>query len=711
MTLNMNRQSVSNESVLERLNRKKNAQVTVKRTFNKIEAAVNAVRSHIDTGRLMASGKQVCIMAKDERRLINYAALIVQNKEYALDLETSGLEPYGDFIVGVCLYTPNPEEIRLYIPLHHTDLENNFIHGQMEQDRFFDIMGGIIENPEMRFINHMTKFDGKFLRAQAGVTVGFYYWDTWIGAKLLNENEKTHELKPLYAKYIERQDNWMEAETFGKLFGKEIPFNYMPIEIATVYGADDAYKAYKLKEFQQKYLNVENARADMRKIAVLMRDVEMPLVSGVVNMELAGVCIDKAEAAKLSEEFTTRKDELLSRLEEFVWQYREQIAEHPELSRLSFVEEGEYKINFNSPQQLAAFLYDILHCPEGIKEKRKDSDRGTGEFVLTQLSIKMKMYSSFFKTLLEYRGVQKLLTTYIDKLPAVVNPITNRLHGGFNQYGTDTGRFSSSEPNLQNIPSHEKRIRRIFLPSDGCVLISSDYSQIEPRTLAYMAQEERMIEEYRKGRDLYSAMASDVFEKAYEECGDGTDERTRIKAILLGIMYEKDAKTIAKEFGKPAQWGIDLVDHFLSRYPKILLFKMQTIHMAETLGYVTTVEGRKRRLPDMQLDREDARYFLAFRKCVNARIQGTSADITKRAMHYVDTDEELKDYGLRMLLTVHDEIISECPVSNYLRDAALRKRALMIKAAQDVLVGMPVKCDLEITDRWYGEKLNERFGL
>jgi DNA polymerase I-like protein with 3'-5' exonuclease and polymerase domains len=703
------REVINSASVLERLNRKKNAQVTVKRTFNKIEAAVNAVRSHVETGRLRRSEKQVCIMAQDERKLMDYAGKIVCNRMYTLDLETSGLDPYTDFVVGVCLYTPNPEEIRLYIPLHHTDLENNLIEGQMSQERFIDIMGGIIVDKGMRYNNHVTKFDGKFLLAQMGLRVGFYYWDTHIGGKLLNENERSHELKPLYAKYIERRKDWLEAETFGKLFGKEIPFNYMPIDIATVYGADDAYKAHKLMEFQQQYLREDNPRQDMAKIAKLMNDVEMPLISGVVEMELAGVCIDDGYAGILSSEFHAREQELLVELNAYVDRYVDRFAEHEELSRLAKSGDG-FQLNFNSPPQLAFFLYDILGCPEGIKEKRKDSDRGTGEYVLMQLGMRMKVHAKFFDTLLKYRGVKKLLTTYVDKLPAVVNPVTHRLHGLFNQYGTDTGRFSSSEPNLQNIPSHEKRIRKMFLPSNGYLFISSDYSQIEPRTLAYMANETHMIEEYRRGRDLYSAMASNIFNMAYEDCGDGTDERTRIKAILLGIMYEKDAKTIAKEFGKPAQWGIDLVENFLNRYPKIRLFKMETIHMAETLGYVTTVEGRKRRLPDMRLDREDSRYFQAFRKCVNARIQGTSADITKRAMGYVARDEELKEYGLRMLMTVHDEIISEVR-ERYVKEAALRKRELMIKAAQDVLIGMPMKCDVEITDRWYGEKLNGRYGL
>lgn len=708
LALNLERQQASTQNVLERLKNKKVAQVEIKRVRNKIEAAVAVVTEHMRSGRLVNTGHQMCIMAKDRDILVKYCNLIKRNGEYSMDLETAGLDPYNDFIVGVCLYTPNPNEKRLYIPLNHTDINNIRHAGQMTEQDIIGIMGDVLEG-DYRWTNAYNKFDYKFVKVHLGLTMRNIHWDTWLGAKLLNENEVTHELKPLYAKYVEKSKDWLKADTFGDLFGKSIPFNYMPIDAATIYGADDPYKAFKLMQFQRNHLRLDHPKKDMRQIAHVFHNIEMPLVSVVGDMELNGVECNKDYAGELAAIFREQLETVQTRLDAYVTKYVSLIKEHAELARLAKVEKsGEVKLNFNSPQQLSAFLYDILKCPEGIKQKRDDSERGTGEFVLTKLIERKKEHTQFFNDLLKFREVAKLLGTYVEKMPNEINSRTGRIHGSFNQYGADTGRFSSSDPNLQNIPSHEKRIRKMFKAAEGCALISSDYSQIEPRTLAFMAGEENMIAAYRAGRDLYSDMASRVFNKPYEECGDGTEERQRIKAILLGIMYEKDAKTIAKEFNKPASWGVKLVGDFMQTYPKIKLFKLETIHMAETLGYVTTHSGRKRRLPDMQLDRESMKYSIAYRKCVNARIQGTALDIMKLAMIKVGNDPVLRELGCRMIMTVHDELISEVPEANA-GAAAKRKRELMVEAAQEVLIGMPVKCDLEITKVWYGEKLNSQY--
>jgi DNA polymerase-1 len=711
LAVNLEREEVNSQEVLARLKEKKKAAQTVKRRQNKIQMAIDAARRLVQSGTLVNDGHQVCVM--DKRQLKAYAELIKQNGIYCLDLETTGLDVFHDKIVGVCLYTPNPDKKRLYVPVNHTDIENNRIPGQLTEVDVLEVLGDVFDS--CRFVNHTNKFDGKFVKYHLGKNLK-HYWDVWLGAKMLNENEDTHELKPLYAKYVERRKEWRDADSFADLFGKTIPFNYMPIDVATIYGADDAYKAYSVMEFQRQFLDENSSKPDLRAIAKIFHKLEMPLIPVLIDMELTGVKIDKDYAKILEDEMTADLNRVEDALNEFVQRFAAEIESNSELSRLAGVRKGEpIKLGFGSPKQLSIFLFDILKCPvtkSGKKKKKKDGSiveddgRGTGEDVILKLMDFRADYRPFFENLLKYRELDKLLGTYVIKLPKEVCDITNRLHGSFNQYGADTGRFSSSDPNLQNIPSHEKRVRRIFKAEDGNVLISADYSQIEPRVLAYVSNDVAMKAAYAAGRDLYSDMASKIFNKPYEECGDGSDERKRVKAILLGIMYEKSPETIAKEFKQKSSWGIKLVNDFYDSYPLIKLFKTKTIHQAETLGYVQTVEGRKRRLPEMMGDKESKWYNIAFRKVVNAVIQGTSADITKRAMLYVAHDKRLRELGYKMLLTVHDELIGECPRENA-KEAALRKKELMIQAAQEVLRGMPIKVDFEITERWYGEKLND----
>ncbi|NCC11396.1 MAG: hypothetical protein EOM31_13075, partial [Bacteroidia bacterium] len=268
--LNMGRADTAVSDVVSRATVAENRrmQMAITRRRNKIEQAIAGALDLLSSGRLVNTGQQIC--CRDEQTLIDYVEQIKVNGEYALDLETTGLDPYCGEIVGFCIYTPNPAENRLYVPVGHTDAEGNIIEGQLPISRVFGILADIFEG-DYRYINHMTKFDGKWIKVKYGKWIKNFYWDTWIAAKLLNENEPTHELKPLYAKYILRTRD--DASSFADLFGTSIPFNYMPIDVATVYGANDGYKAYKLMEFQRKHIDDER-RPDMVKIAKLLHDLE-----------------------------------------------------------------------------------------------------------------------------------------------------------------------------------------------------------------------------------------------------------------------------------------------------------------------------------------------------------------------------------------------------------------------------------------------------
>jgi DNA polymerase I-like protein with 3'-5' exonuclease and polymerase domains len=524
-----------------------------------------------------------------------------------------------------------------------------------------------------------------------------------IGGKLLNENEHAHRLKYLHAKYVLEDES--KEENFADLFGDKVPFNYVPIDIAGIYGAYDTIKTYELYLFQDNFLSCD--RKDMRKISHVMHDIEMPLIPILMKMELRGIKLDRRRAKELETIFTGELIEVTEKLNNFVAKYDEAIKGNPTLARLAY-KKGTLELNYNSPPQVKEFIYDILKC-DCVSWKyvkgTKTPEYGTGEDIVKKLKEKYPKIS-FFDDLLRFRGISKLLNTYIVKMQNIADS-EDIIHCIFNQYGAATGRFSSQDPNLQNIPAHEKRIRTMFVARDGFVLASMDYSQIEPRTLASLSGDETMRGAYLEGEDLYSELASFIFEKLIEECGDGTEERSATKGVLLGIMYDRTPESVAAEFKKSTSWGREVVGKFFNRFPKVKNFVDFSVYEAETLGYVTTIDGRKRRLPDIQKDRTSAAYKQAHRQVVNSRIQGSAGDIMKKAMINIDRDERLKKYEVYMLITIHDELIFEIKEEDVAEVIPIIEEN-MLKAGEDT-IDVPCKVDTEITKVWYGEKLNKQY--
>ena len=420
---------------------------------------------------------------------------------------------------------------------------------------------------------------------------------------------------------------------------------------------------------------------------------------------------------------------------------------------------------------LLYYIYDILDI--GVIDKRKP--RGTGEEVLSKLD------NPVAKAIQSYRGVQKLVDTYIDKLPDCINPNDGRIHASFNQYGTVTGRFSSDNPNLQNIPSHgeSKEIRKMFIASPGYVLMSSDYSQQEPKCLAALCKrhgDPQMYNTFMQGKDLYSEIASKAFNKPYEDClefnpdgstnEEGKARRTQAKSILLGVLYGRGVPSIAEQLHCTTEKAQTIKDSVFRGFPAIKQFEQDSMDMAYDLGYVTTISGRKRRLPDLQLDEYEfqwqngvapdsdvldfdseeeqeipqrtirkyltqlhkarfnekrkifekaneegiwiidngAKIAEASRQVVNSRIQGSAADLTKLAMIELNKNERLKELGFRLLIQIHDEVIVECPEENA-KECSKILADTMSKAAEGLLK-MPIKCDVTMTREWYGNDLN-----
>ena len=717
LEINMSREEVGMDDISKRLVHNKVCNVTVKRNKNKLENALAVIQELVKSGRLHAEGEVETIRTPE--RLKEYMDHCKQSGEYVLDVETTGLDIYNDILVGICLYTPG--ETSAYVPFNHTDLQNVRVADQMSEEQVRDIVIPYLQDQELRCINHNIKFDNKKLAWDWKQIIVNIYWDTLIAGYVLNENEP-HVLKPLYNKYILHGKG--SSEDYGDLF-EGIPFNYVPIEVATVYGANDGFKTYALYKFQAQYLREDHPREDFRKMYYVFREVEMPLIPLCTDMEMRGVEIREDFAKELSEDFNKEMVEVEAKCDAYVEQFKQYILDHNNLMRLT---KGTCKINYSSPQQVAALFYDIFK----LRSVSRKEPRGTGDKIIQKFlstakkkdTKKSREFAEFLENYQRFKEIKKLLGTYVDKIPQVKEPKINAVYTTYNQYGAKTGRFSSSDTvskiNLQNIPSKEKRIRKIFKARDGYKLVGGDFSQIEPRVLAFLSGDESMINAYKEGKDLYAIMGSQVYQLPYEDCrefypdgtvnAEGKHRRTTMKSVLLGIMYERGATAIGEQFNKSAEWAQQLIDNFYKSFPKINQYRLKIENMAETYGYVTTITGRKRRLPDMQLeDKDDYRYQEAHRQSLNSVIQGSSADIMKLSMIAIYNDPRYKALDCHMIITVHDELIMEVPEDHIKEGAELLVGTM--KRVGHSLIDLPMSVDAEVNDYWYGENLAEKYGV
>ena len=717
LEINMSREEVGMDDISKRLVHNKVCNVTVKRNKNKLENALAVIQELVKSGRLHAEGEVETIRTPE--RLKEYMDHCKQSGEYVLDVETTGLDIYNDILVGICLYTPG--ETSAYVPFNHTDLQNVRVANQMSEEQVRDIMLPCLQDQELRCINHNIKFDNKKLAWDWKQVIVNIYWDTQIAGNVLNENEP-HKLKPMYNKYILHGKG--SGEDYKDLFDG-IPFNYVPIDIATVYGANDGFKTYALYKFQAQYLREDHPREDFRKMYYVFREVEMPLIPLCTDMEMRGVEIREDFAKELSEDFNKELVEVEAKCDAYVEQFKQYILDHNNLMRLT---KGTCKINYSSPQQVAALFYDIFK----LKSVSRKEPRGTGDKIIQKFlstakkkdTKKSREFAEFLENYQRFKEIKKLLGTYVDKIPQVKEPKINAVYTTYNQYGAKTGRFSSSDTvskiNLQNIPSKEKRIRKIFKARDGYKLVGGDFSQIEPRVLAFLSGDESMINAYKEGKDLYAIMGSQVYQLPYEDCrefypdgtvnAEGKHRRTTMKSVLLGIMYERGATAIGEQFNKSAEWAQQLIDNFYKSFPKINQYRLKIENMAETYGYVTTITGRKRRLPDMQLeDKDDYRYQEAHRQSLNSVIQGSSADIMKLSMIAIYNDPRYKALDCHMIITVHDELIMEVPEDHIKEGAELLVGTM--KRVGHSLIDLPMSVDAEVNDYWYGENLAEKYGV
>lgn len=678
----------------------------------------NAYTKVIDNAREVIHSEEKGILLNTQVTLEQYINQCIADGEYVLDIETTGLDPFNDLIVGVCLYSPSQEPA--YIPMLHTDIDNKLLPGQLEVAVVKQHITRLMES-DAHWINHNIKFDAKFLMYRWNIKPNNMYWDTLIGAFVLNENEPTHGLKPLYAKYITKSK---DKQSYKDLFEKT-PFNYIPLDLAEVYGANDGTKTYALYKFQKQYLNPNHDRGDFKQLYKVFRDIEMALLPVLCDMELKGVEID----TKFAKELEVKYEQVALDQEQYLYdviytRFANKVKNHTALQELIAKQAKNKKlkgtkyqdlINFNSSPQLKYLFFDILGFPKLYRRDPMSCGKEQQQLWLDSDKVS-KGQKEFLQAFMEWRKTVKLLTSFIVKIPEAREVKTNAVHTNFNQLGAKTGRFSSSHPvhkiNLQQIPSRNKDIRKIFTARPGHVFIGSDFSAIEPRILATVSQDPTMLQTFNDGIDIYASMASLIFNVPYEQClefhpetgekqPEGKDRRTQTKSVLLGIMYSRGAKAIAEQFGRDAKWGQELIDNFYKSFPSIKEIITRSMYQAEKLGYVCTITGRKRRLPNMRLDKENYLYQEASRQCLNARIQGSSADVMKLAMVNLHNNPRFKELGGSILMTIHDEMVIEC------RDeVAVEMSELLPEVMKDTamkLLGTKQKCDVEVSRVWSGD--------
>ena len=573
----------------------------------------------------------------------------------AFDTETTGLDVLNDTLVGISLSIKEREAF--YIPIEHRYFG---APQQLDTDLVVRKLKSVMEDPGLIKVAHNLKFDAAIL-ANVGIEVAGPLYDTMIESYVLNSSAvPQHSLDKLALKHLDVSTTKYE-DIVGK--GKnQITFDMVEIEKATDYAAEDADIALRLH-------NTLWAKLEPTKpLRNVFRDIDMPLVPVLMRIELNGVLLDEAALRQQSAELQ---------------------------SRIETVEQAVYRnagatFNLSSPKQISEVLFDQL----GLKSSRKTSSgkMSTSEAVLSELAA----HHEVPRLLLEHRSLFKLKSTYTDKLPELINKRTGRVHTSFNQAVASTGRLSSVDPNLQNIPirtAEGKRIREAFIADPGSILISIDYSQIELRLMAHLSSDPGLLDAFARGEDVHRFTASEVFDCPPESVS--SDQRRHAKAINFGLMYGMSAFGLARNLQIEVGQAQAYIEQYFTRYPSVREFMDSTRKKAREYKYVDTIFGRRVHLPEINSNHYGRRQHNE-RAAINAPLQGSAADIMKLAMIEVDKWLAQSDSGARMLLQVHDELVLEAPSENA-PQVLENVKSLMESAAQ---LQVPLIADAATGANW-----------
>jgi len=552
-----------------------------------------------------------------EDQILDLAANLKGVERFALDTETDSRDPMRASLVGISFSWAEGEAA--YIPLDHSYLG---APAQLAGENVRKKLGPILADPDKGKIGQNIKYDLKVLE-RAGFTVRGISFDTMIASWLDSPDRRSHGLDEIASELFgHTMISYKELTKRGR---EQVSMVEVPVDEASTYSCEDADVTFRAMEPLASSL-------EEKGLVDLFNEVEMPLVTVLNDMEIAGVLLDTAMLAGISRDLGERLRDLEERIHE----------------------EAGHAFNINSPRQLGQVLFTELGLPPVKKTKTGYS---TNDEVLLELSEKHHLPAM----VRDYRSMAKLKSTYVDALPKLIHPDTGRVHTSFNQTATSTGRLSSSDPNLQNIPirtDEGRRIREAFVSPEGTVLLSADYSQIELRILAHLSGDRNLVEAFGNGEDIHNRTARQVL--GAEDQAVEPELRRRAKVINFGIIYGMSAYGLSKELGISPGEAASIIDGYFDVYSGVREFTEKTLQQAREKGYVQTLLNRRRYLPELASKNPNIRQY-GERMAVNTPIQGTAADLIKVAMLRVHEGLSGEVPGARMLLQVHDELVFEVP--------------------------------------------------
>ncbi len=593
----------------------------------------------------------------DEAALGRWLETLAQSALFAFDTETTSLDYLQARIVGVS-FCVEPGRAA-YVPLGH-----DYVGApeQLERDVVLARLKPLLEAERPAKVGHHLKYDAHVL-ANHGIALGGMAYDTMLESYVWNSVATRHDMDSAAERYL-----GLKTITYEEVAGKgakQIPFSQVSIETASTYAAEDADVTLRLHRTLWPAIEREPL------LGRLYEDFEQPLVPVLLRMERRGVLIDREMLRRQGVELAKRAEELKT-------------AAHAEAGT---------EFNVDSPKQLQQILYEKMNLP--VLRKTPTGQPSTAEDVLEQLAESFTLP----QLILDYRSIAKLRSTYADKLPTQVNPDTGRVHTSYHQAVAQTGRLSSTDPNLQNIPIRTpegRRIRQAFIAPPGYVLLAADYSQIELRIMAHLSGDASLIAAFEADRDVHQATAAEVFGVPLSEVS--TDQRRSAKAINFGLIYGMSAFGLARQLGIGRNEAQQYVDLYFERYPGVKAYMDRTREGARETGYVETVFGRRLYLPEIR-SRNRALQQYAERSAINAPMQGTAADLIKLAMIAVDRwcEEEGRD-DARLIMQVHDELVLEARTEVVDR-VAEAVRGCMVAAGRGAL-RVPLKVDVGRGMNW-----------
>jgi len=620
-----------------------------------IEAAADVQQAAADDQEPMVAGEYRTILEQGE-----FDTLLEDLKQadlIAFDTETTSVDAQQAQLVGLSFAVKAGEAV--YVPVAHSYMG---VPQQLDRDAVLRALKPILEDPNKAKVGQHAKYDINVLaNATTPINVQGVAFDTMLESYVLDSTATRHDMDSLSLKYLGHST--IRFEDIAGKGAKQLTFDQIALEQAGPYAAEDADVTLRLHQ------NLWSRLEQVPSVAGVLRDIEIPLVPVLARIERNGALVD----AKLLGEHSQELGEKLVALE-----------------RQAFDVAGE-EFNLGSPKQLGAILYEKLGLP--ILSKTAKGQASTAEAVLAELA---EQDYELPKVLMQYRSLSKLKSTYTDRLPEQINPRTGRIHTSYQQAVASTGRLSSSDPNLQNIPirsAEGRRIRQAFVAPKGYKLVAADYSQIELRIMAHLSRDEGLLNAFRDNLDVHTATAAEVFKVELDQVTN--DQRRSAKAINFGLIYGMGAQKLGKDIGVDSKTAKAYIETYFARYPGVREYMDRTRRQAAEQGFVETLFGRRLYLPAIKSSRPQERAG-AERTAINAPMQGTAADIIKKAM--VAVDQWLTESGLdaRVILQVHDELVLEVR-EDLVEQVSAQLRPLM---GETVKLDVPLLVEVGVGNNW-----------